>query len=70
MDLEKSVEVLPGGLELQRVPAGPFFYGDDGQSKGVAKAADGYAVRRPHLPDRLKLLVCDASDQAVIFSPA
>lgn len=66
---DRSAEALPGLLELQRAHAGPFFDGVDEQSKGVAKVADEYAVRRPHLPGRLKPQDCDVSDQAVIFSP-
>lgn len=69
MGEDRSAEALPEGLELQHVRAEPSFGEVDGQSKGRAKASDERAVRRLHLPDRLKRQDCDAWDHAAIFSP-
>ncbi len=66
---DRNAEALPEGPELQRVRAEPSFGEVGGQSKGHAKASDERAVRRPHLPDRLKLQGCGALDHAAIFSP-
>jgi hypothetical protein len=66
---DRSAGALPRGLELQHERAGQSFGEVGGQSKGHAKAPDECAVRKLHLPDRLKRQDCDALDHAAIFSP-